>query len=758
MAQKISKFFKVVILIIVLAGFAYIGYVIADLTAPSYTITFDANSGEIAQTTTTIKRGHTIELPTPTREGYDFVGWYVDGQEWTENTRVKSDSTLTAMWTPKKYDITFIIDGNSVIKSFDYDSMPSYDGTPYKAPTATTEFVFEGFEPELSVVKGNTTYTAIFKEQIRHFDINVTTNYEGACTITGAGKKEYNSSTIISFVAETGFLFAGYYENNILLTTEETLTINEIKSDRNIEIRFQLDGDNIDIQLVAEGVLLSDDTITIVRGDTTLFPSINSSNYGMNGYEVTKWYLDNAMTQEINFDTHQFIKPTTLYGKWEYAFNTGFFAFKDKFDNALTNGTITINSEKELRSFIEYVQFNNIGNSQAPEITIGYTTFSSETTFKNHITEMITSSTYYNGCQVRYSYPKSLSWVQIYIDESETAYEASKSTPDTGLVNQLEYALLNLDTANVRSIDFSDFNIEKISNTIAVSNSTQLIYALEKGYRPIPENGSIAEAVYSKAKTILRQICNDDMSDVEKVRAIYDYLILNVQYDYNAAQTNEILVEWNNYRSWFAEGALLDGKAVCDGFCKAFIILAEIENIPAIRVTGNSHAWNRVYVNNAWYGIDATHGNVKCSFSDGDYEILTYANFMFTDEYKTSLGYTSTDYTEYAATTEYDTYSNQTYGTGEEKFSLLIESRTDFENMLKYLSKYNTPSGYYKTTSEMCTFEIALGSSVSIYNIQSWASQSGLNINSWISNSSTTQNYIYCFRITKTQLSNINVL
>lgn len=757
--KKLSGFVKVIISIIVLVCVAYIGYVVADLTAPSYVLTLYSGVDD-QQETIVVKRGHTTTLPTPTKEGYDFGGWFVDGKEWTNKTKVKSDSSLTAKWIPKKYEITFIIEGKSYVKVFDYDSMPSYDGVPQKDPTPTTEFVFTGFEPELSIVKGNATYTAQFVEQIRHFNINVFSNYEGACTISGAGKKEYNSDTTISFVAETGFLFAGYYENGTLLSKNETLTLSAINSDRNIEIRFQLDGDKIDVQFIADGKFLSGSTITLTRGEKASAPSINSSELGMNGYEIVNWYKDAERTQEFNFDTTPFIRPTTLYGKWEYKFYTGFFKYKSKFDSAITSGELTILSEEELKAFVEYVQFFNIESASSPKLTLSYKTFTSETGLKTYISTVIGKSTFYNGCLVRYSYTAQLTWVKIFIDKNDSLYEATKFTSDSGLVPQMEYALLNYSSENARSDDFNDFNIEKVTNTISVTNSTQLIYALEKGYRPVPVTGSVAEKVYNKAKEILRKICNDNMTDIQKARAIYDYLILNVAYDYDASADSSIVSEWNNYRIWYAEGALLDGKAVCDGFCKAYIILAEIENIPAIRVTGNKHAWNRVYLNNNWYGVDATHGNLKAGYTDGFFEALTYNNFMFTDEYKTSLGYTSNDYTDYKATTAYDIYANTVYGNGSNQFSLLIESSEDFDNMLSYLSSYTTPENYYKAKNDYCTFEIELGDDITISDIQVWASYSGLNITSWIPQRSATETTkaVYTFRFTKAQLGNISVI
>ncbi|MBQ8414806.1 MAG: InlB B-repeat-containing protein, partial [Clostridia bacterium] len=42
--------------------------------------------------------GKTLTLSTPTREGYNFLGWYSGDTKVTESTPITSDMTLTAKW------------------------------------------------------------------------------------------------------------------------------------------------------------------------------------------------------------------------------------------------------------------------------------------------------------------------------------------------------------------------------------------------------------------------------------------------------------------------------------------------------------------------------------------------------------------------------------------------------------------------------------------------------------------------------------
>lgn len=131
--------------------------------------------------------------------------------------------------------------------------------------------------------------------------------------------------------------------------------------------------------------------------------------------------------------------------------------------------------------------------------------------------------------------------------------------------------------------------------------------------------------------------------------------------------------------------------------------MAKIEGIPTIRVTGNAHAWNKVYLNGAWFGVDATHGDLSVS---GSYEALTYTSFLFTDEYKRNAGFTSEEYPNIIANTVADVYGNIKFDNNGKPFDLLIGSMAEFDNLLNYI-KANVRSSIY-------TFEIAIDPSGSV--------------------------------------------
>ncbi len=91
------------------------------LNDQSYTFTLDANGGTLAQTTYTKNYGHPFgTVPTPTRTGFDFRGFYQtrfdDSYETTKyygnslasDTTYDSNRTWYAAWQAQKYNLKFV--------------------------------------------------------------------------------------------------------------------------------------------------------------------------------------------------------------------------------------------------------------------------------------------------------------------------------------------------------------------------------------------------------------------------------------------------------------------------------------------------------------------------------------------------------------------------------------------------------------------------------------------------------------------------
>lgn len=97
----------------------------SDGETPSgeYTITFDADGGSVTPTSATTVNGKLQILPTPTKSGYTFDGWYNGTSAVTVDTVYTADTTLTAHWksdggsdgpSSAPYTITFNPNGGNL--------------------------------------------------------------------------------------------------------------------------------------------------------------------------------------------------------------------------------------------------------------------------------------------------------------------------------------------------------------------------------------------------------------------------------------------------------------------------------------------------------------------------------------------------------------------------------------------------------------------------------------------------------------------
>ena len=138
------------------------------------------------------------------------------------------------------------------------------------------------------------------------------------------------------------------------------------------------------------------------------------------------------------------------------------------------------------------------------------------------------------------------------------------------------------------------------------------------------------------ADRIVASKITPSMTDAERVRVLHDYLILNCEYDIENYKVGKITQE-----SRLAYGALVNKKAVCQGYCAAFSLLCERAGVRCIVVGGNapnsrdSHAWNVVLIDGIKYYIDTTHDDPVPDRQGS----VSYKYFCLTEDEMTSLGY-----------------------------------------------------------------------------------------------------------------------
>lgn len=354
-----------------------------------------------------------------------------------------------------------------------------------------------------------------------------------------------------------------------------------------------------------------------------------------------------------------------------------------------------ITSKEELKNLILFVLENKIA-----EIKF-YAGYSTPETVKNDVSEVrdcVEESGIIPGYSLETSGNEFTIKFRFFADEAgliPTVNSPEYDAPD-GFSDAVQNTYSKPHYDNVKKT--RNFYIDSVKETMSVSTSNMLYKAVAWGYKPV-FMGSQAEnlkQIYDNAKDALSYIVSDEMSEYEKVHAIYDYIIYNVRYDHDCANAEDAYVSGNlslnekmKYYGYYLEGIFLDKfykkdmHAVCDGKSKAFVLMCGIEGITAVRISGEAssdgknfggHAWNKVLLDlngtgdKEWYFVDTTWGDV----GDDSKEFLSHAYFLLSDDEVKNTHVEKQGHGYPKAEGKFDYYAHETYTSSGTEYNYVI--------------------------------------------------------------------------------------
>ena len=214
----------------------------AHWSVNSYTLTFDGNGGKPSEASRTVAYGGQYgSLPTATRTGYAFQGWYTARDGGTKvspsTTMGAADTTLYARWSVNSYTVSFDSDGGSNVpaQKVRYGSKASRPADPTRAG-----HTFQGWYTSRdggskydfgTAVTGDVTLHAHWaKEPAALRRLSGATRYDTMERIVGAGGWRSGGTVIVASggnypdaLAASGL--AGVLDAPIVLTDGNTLSV-----------------------------------------------------------------------------------------------------------------------------------------------------------------------------------------------------------------------------------------------------------------------------------------------------------------------------------------------------------------------------------------------------------------------------------------------------------------------------------------------------------------------------------------------------
>lgn len=226
------------------------------------TVSYEVN-GEIIKTEN-VEEGKTVIKPTdPTKDGYDFLGWFLGTEKFNFSTAIKENIKLEAKWISKT-------DDNNKTRTITLN----IDGKKEEVKTDVSGILIDVKEPTKSGYKFLGWYIGDEK-------VDLSKPFEEDTTIVAKWEKIKSESN----------------SNNKNNTTPSTPTKPEEPTVTKYTVTFDSDGGS------------SVSKQTVVSGKTATKPS----NPTRSGYTFKGWYLNGS---EYNFSS-KVTKNITLTAKWE---------------------------------------------------------------------------------------------------------------------------------------------------------------------------------------------------------------------------------------------------------------------------------------------------------------------------------------------------------------------------------------------------------------------------------------------------------
>ena len=323
MRIKISKIFTIVLALIIFV----ILMTACGTGVDAVTISFESNGGSEVEPITVDAQSE-VNLPmNPTKEGYNFDGWYLDNNTFEEpaieilNSPITSDLVLYAKWIPEgqdpeieEYIIKFNSNGGSLV-----DDILVEEGASFLMPNDPWQegYVFSGWYFDANLTKPFNL--AEVNDNIVDDTLELYANWTEAQADSVIINFEPNGGEYVAPIVEpagepitepipakVGFDFGGWYSDPDLtilfiftVMPEEDITLYAAWSLSEYTITFESDGGSI-----VDPIVQQVGTLVYQPEDPT-----------KENYTFDTWYTDEELTNSYQF-TVMPNQDKTLYASW----------------------------------------------------------------------------------------------------------------------------------------------------------------------------------------------------------------------------------------------------------------------------------------------------------------------------------------------------------------------------------------------------------------------------------------------------------
>ena len=319
-------------------------FTVQSTSSKNVKITFNANGGSVSQNSKTVISGSTYgSLPTPTRDGYTFDGWYTSasgGSQVTSGTTCSSNITLYAHWTavppvnPSDQQCEVILDDGSacrrmtVTKGNTYGTLPMPTQDGYTFDCWYTSASGGSQVTSSSTCSSNVTLYAHWTPIPTQETVKITFDPNGGNTTLRS--KDITAGSLLTGLptaTRSGYTFLGWTTDRIDPDASSTYTAVVVgegafsfDQDTTLYAFWKKNRANYTAFFDANGGSVPQSSKTVTEG----YYYGDLPTPSKNGYTFKGWYTSAAGGSEITSrTTFSDSSDITLYAHWEKQ-NTGY--------------------------------------------------------------------------------------------------------------------------------------------------------------------------------------------------------------------------------------------------------------------------------------------------------------------------------------------------------------------------------------------------------------------------------------------------
>ena len=396
-----------------------------------YTVTY-IDEGKIIKKEE-LEEGSIISAPEVTKEGHTFIGWYEKENKYDVYEPITRDLILESKYEINKYKITFKNYDGSVLEENEtkYKEKPVYKGeTPKRERDEEYSYIFDGWDKELEEATKEEEYTAVYRKEKNKYTVTYinegieyhkeTLEYGSVITdvqdpikegytfigwYTKNNEKVNHPITVTKNITlyskyEINVYTVSFYHNNEKYVEDQKVNYGEnaikpstdpTKEDYNFS-GWVIKGTNNkydftskvtkDIELESSFTKKPTYTVTFKIGNEVILTEnvieghkvTSKEAPNKKGYLFDKWYSDEALTKENNFD-EKIMSNKTIYGKYNENkhtvtyINEGTTYYTEEVLDSFTAKGPSVNPEKEGYTFKYFSKDKKVAFDYNIEIT-----------------------------------------------------------------------------------------------------------------------------------------------------------------------------------------------------------------------------------------------------------------------------------------------------------------------------------------------------------------------------------------------------